>query len=111
MCCSFYDNAPGGVASPHWRIGEGMNSNSLPFSNFRSIAVFKPRLSKLADCCRLLTELGMSDLKDVGLDAFAWHLGAADRCPATTRKTQQSRTSIKMSWWLFPNRIDMEKLQ
>jgi hypothetical protein len=89
-----------------------MNSNCLPFSDFRWIAVFKPRLSKWVDRCRLLTELGMSDLKDVDLDALAWHLSAADRfMSATTRKTQQSRTSIKMSWWLFPNRIDTETLQ
>jgi hypothetical protein len=71
MYCSFYDNAPGGVASPHWRVGEGMNSNCLPFSDFRWIAVFKPRLSKWVDRCRLLIELGISDLKDIELDAFA----------------------------------------
>jgi len=70
MCCSF-DKAPGGVASPHWRIGEGLNSNSAIFSNFRWIAVFKPRLSKLVDRCRLPIELGISDLKDIELDAFA----------------------------------------
>jgi len=70
MYCSFYDNAPGGVASPHWRVGEGMNSNCLPFSDFRWIAVFKPRLSKWVDRCRLLIELGISDLKDIELDAF-----------------------------------------
>src|SRR3979490_1895570 len=69
MCCSFYDNAPGGVASPHWRVGEGMNSTSANISNFRRIAVFKPLLSKLVDRCRLLIELGISDLKDIELDA------------------------------------------
>jgi len=56
---------------------EGPNTNSGNFSNFRWIAVFKPRLSKWSRC-RLLIELGISDLKDIDPDAFAWHLGAAD---------------------------------
>jgi len=49
---------------------EGPNTNSGNFSNFRWIAVFKPRLSKWSRC-RLLIELGISDLKDIDPDAFA----------------------------------------
>jgi hypothetical protein len=48
MCCSI-DKAPAGIAAPHRRIRDGLQTNSPIFSDFRGIAVFEPRLSKSAD--------------------------------------------------------------
>jgi hypothetical protein len=56
----------------------------------------------------------MSDLKDIDLDAFAWHLGAADRF-MSGNNTQNAAISDKHQnesmAKLVPNRIDMEKLR